>query len=98
MFRACHAFLSVHCSHGITCWERASLLAILYVVFSCVFVTFTCGVLGQVWFSIESIPYLSLLTYFVRVTPLLFKVIVRALFGYKVKYGIFVTPFLFLTK
>ena len=38
--------MSVHCSLVVTCWERANLLAILYMIFSCVFVTFSCGVLG----------------------------------------------------
>ena len=36
MFRVRHAFLSVHCSLVVTCWERASLLALLYVIFFCV--------------------------------------------------------------
>ena len=64
MFHVCHAFLSVHCSLVVTCWERADLLALLYVMFSCVFVTFPCGVLGRVWYLIVSIPDLCLLTYF----------------------------------
>ena len=38
MFRACDAFLSVHCGLVVTCRERAGLLALLCVVFSCVFV------------------------------------------------------------
>ena len=50
------------CGHS--CWERAGLLALLYVMFYCVFVTFRCGVLGQVWYLIVSIPDLYLLTYF----------------------------------
>ena len=33
MFRFCHVFLSVHCSLVVTCWERADLLALLYVMF-----------------------------------------------------------------
>ena len=40
-------------------WKRADLLALLYVMFSCVFVTFAYGVLDQVW-----IPDLCLLPYF----------------------------------
>ena len=36
MFRACHAFLSVYCSLVVTCWEKAGLLALLYVMLSCV--------------------------------------------------------------
>ena len=64
MFRVCYAFLSVHCSVVVTCWERVNLLALLYLRFSCVFVTFLCGVLGKVWYLIISIPDLCLLTYF----------------------------------
>ena len=56
MFRVCHAVLSVHCNLVVTCWERAGLLALLCVVFSCVLVTFPCCVLGQVWYLIVSIP------------------------------------------
>ena len=37
---------------------------LLYVVFSCVFVTFPCGVLGQVWYLIVSIPNICLLPNF----------------------------------
>ena len=44
--------------------KGASLLALLYVVLSCAFVTFQCGVLGQVWCLIVSIPDICLLTYF----------------------------------
>ena len=33
--------------------------------FSCVFVTFPCGILGQVWHLIVSIPDFCLLPYFV---------------------------------
>ena len=64
MFHVCHAFLSVHCSLVVTCWERADLLALLYVMFCFVFVTFPCGILGKVWYLIVSIPDLCLLTYF----------------------------------
>ena len=53
--RVCHALLSDQCSPVVICWERANLL------FSCVFVTFPCGVLGL----IVSVPDLCLLTYFV---------------------------------
>ena len=60
VFHVCHAFLCVHCSLVVTCWVRVNLLALLYVMFSCVFVTFPCGVLGQVWYLIVSIPDLCL--------------------------------------
>ena len=46
---SCNTVLSVLCSRVITRLERADLLALLYVMFSCVFVTFPYGVLGQVW-------------------------------------------------
>ena len=64
MFRVCHAFLSLHCSLVVTCWERANLLALLYVLFSCVFVTFPGSVLSHVWYNIVSIPDLCLLSNF----------------------------------
>ena len=57
------AVLSVPCSLVVTCWERAYLLALLYVMFSCVFVTFPYGVLVQMWYLIVSIPDLCLLLY-----------------------------------
>ena len=44
----CLAVLSVPCSLVVTCCERADLLALLYVIFSCVFATFPYGVLGRV--------------------------------------------------
>ena len=44
----CHAVLSVSCSLVVICWEMADLLALLYVMFNCVFATFPYGVLGQV--------------------------------------------------
>ena len=37
---------------------------LLNVMFYCVFVTLPCGVLGQVWYLIASIPDLCLLSYF----------------------------------
>ena len=63
MFLVCHAFLSVLCSLVVTCWERAGLLTLLCVMVSCVFVTFPCGVLGQVWYLIVLISDLFLLSY-----------------------------------
>ena len=64
VFHVCHAVLSVPCSLVVTCWVRTDLLALLCVVFSGVFVTFSYGVLGQVWYLTVSIPYLCLLPYF----------------------------------
>ena len=61
---ACNTVLFVPCSLVVTCWERADLLVLLYVLFSCVFVTFPYSILGQVWYLIVSIPDICLLPYF----------------------------------
>ena len=58
-----HAFASVHCCLVVTCLERADLLALVGYVY-CIFVTFPCGILGQVWYLIVSFPDLCLLSYF----------------------------------
>ena len=50
-------FLIIHLSKE----ERAQFLALLYVMFTCEFVTFPYGILGQVWYLIVSIPDLCLL-------------------------------------
>ena len=42
---------------GLTSW-------LLFVMFNCVFVTFSCGILVQVWYLIVSIPDLCHLSYF----------------------------------
>ena len=60
----CHAFASVHCCLVVTCWERSDLLALSFVMFNCVFVTFPSGILGQVWYLIVLIPDLCRLSYF----------------------------------
>ena len=51
-----HTVLSVACNIVVNCWERADLLTLLYGMFSCIFVTFSYGVLGQVWYLIVWIP------------------------------------------
>ena len=61
----CHAFASVYCCHVMTCWEKADLLALVCDVY-CVFVTFPCGIMGQVRYLIVSIPDLCHLSYFVQ--------------------------------
>ena len=48
----------VRCSLVVTCWERADLLTLFCVMFYCVFVTFPCCVLGQVWCLIVLYRYL----------------------------------------
>ena len=45
-----------------TCWKRADFLAL--VCDACVFVTFPCGILGQVWYLIVSKPDFWHLSYF----------------------------------
>ena len=63
----CHSVLSDPCSLVVTCLERADLMALLCVMFPCVFVTFPYGVLDQVWYLIVLIPDCCLLTYFHRI-------------------------------
>ena len=60
-----HTVLSVPYSLVVTCWERADLLVLLCMMFSCVFVTSPYGVLGQVRYLNVLIPDLCLLPYFV---------------------------------
>ena len=48
----CNTAMSVSCILDDTYWERADFLAFLYVVFSCVFVTFPYAVLSQVWYML----------------------------------------------
>ena len=57
-----HIFVSVYCCLGVTCWERADLLAHDGDDY-CNFVIFPCGILGQVWFLIASFPGLCFLCY-----------------------------------
>ena len=62
-FCLCYAVLPVHCSLVSTYWERADLLVILCVMFSCVFV-FPYGVPGQARNLIIAIPEFCLLLYY----------------------------------
>ena len=48
----------------VTPWEMAGFLALLFMMSSCVCVTFPYGILGQVWYLIVSIPDFCLLLYF----------------------------------
>ena len=65
LFMSCvyHAFTSVYC-----CRERADLLALVCDVY-CGFVTFSFGILGEVWYLIVSIPDHCCLFYLCKVTP-----------------------------
>ena len=58
-----YAFASVLCCLVVTYWERADLLAVVGDVY-CMFVTFPCGILGQLWYLIVSFPDLRHLSYF----------------------------------
>ena len=48
LYCVCHAFASAYCCLVVTCWKRADLLALLFVVLNCVIVSFPFGILGQV--------------------------------------------------
>ena len=43
---------------------------LLFVMFTCIFVTFPCGILGQVWYLIVSIPDLCRISYFVTLVEI----------------------------
>ena len=58
-----HDFASVHFCLVVTCWERVDLLDLAGDVY-CIFVTFPCSILGQVWFLVVLFPDLCLLSYF----------------------------------
>ena len=93
-----HVFLSFLCSLVITCWERSDLLARKYVKFSCVFVTFPCGVLSQVWYMILSIPDLCLPTYFNHVNSQFWSETWSGTFFIFTKNNISIPVFLLLNK
>ena len=59
----CFVALPVHCCLVVSYWERADLLALVGDVY-CIFVTFPCGILGQVWYLIVLFSDLSRLSYF----------------------------------
>ena len=58
VFQFClyYTVLSVPRNLVIICLEGAVLLALLFIVFSCVFVAFPYGVRGQVWYLTVSVP------------------------------------------
>ena len=58
-----HAFASVLCCLVVTCLARADVLAIVGDIY-CIFVTFPCCILGQVWYLIVSFPDLCRLSYY----------------------------------
>ena len=58
-----HDFVFVHCCLLVTYPERADLLAFAVGVY-CIFDTFPCGIMCQVWNLIVSFPDLCRLSYF----------------------------------
>ena len=66
LFMSCvsHAFASVNCCIVVTCCEKLNSW-LSFVMFGCVFVTFQCGILRQVWYLSVSIPDLYYISYFV---------------------------------
>ena len=60
-----NVFASVHCCLLVIYWERAD-RCLLY------FVTFPCGILGQVWYLILSFPFFSFITFTVCIFMFLF--------------------------
>ena len=65
----CHTVLSIPCSLVVTCWVSADVLALLCVMFPCVFVTSQNGVLGR-WYLNVLISDICLLPYFKRISKL----------------------------
>ena len=59
-----HAIASDHSCLVETCLERSDFSALVGDIY-CIFVTFLCGILDQVWYLIVSFPDLCLLSYFV---------------------------------
>ena len=52
VFMLSRLFIAAVCSPAVI--ELISWL--LFVMFNCVFITFPCGILGQVWYLVVSIP------------------------------------------
>ena len=66
LFMSCVVMLS--CILIVALWSSAGegmTSVLLFVMFNCVFVTFSCGILGHLWYLIVSIPDLCSLSYFV---------------------------------
>ena len=65
----CLVFVMLSCLFIAALWSSAGkgLTSWLsFVMFNCVFVTLPCGILGQVWYLIVSIPDLCRLSYFIH--------------------------------
>ena len=66
--------------------KRTDLLALLYVMPSCVFVTFPYGVLGQVWYLIVSIPDLFHLSYLISLPTSTLYTIIMPFYAFEISY------------
>ena len=60
----CHVFVMLSRLIIAALWSPAGKWLTSWLLFNCVFVTFPCGFLGQVWCLIVSIPDLCHLSYF----------------------------------
>ena len=67
---------------GLTYW-------LSFVMFNCVFVTFPCGILGEVWFLVVSIPDLCCISYFFNYDIFLYFL---TTFGYSRQFRPFMNP------
>ena len=65
----CHVFVMLSRLFIAVLWSPAGkglTFCLLFVMSNCDYVTFPCGILGQVWYSIVLIPDLCHLSYFVK--------------------------------
>ena len=69
LFAICVLFISsiLSCLIFAANWECADLLALSYVMFSCVFVTFSYNVRSQVWYLFVWIPDICLLIFITNI-------------------------------
>ena len=64
---SCLVFVMLTCLFIAALWSPAGkglTSRLLFVMFNCVFVSFTCGILGQIYYLIVWIPDLCRLSYF----------------------------------
>ena len=66
VFCVSQAFVFIYSCLVVTCWERTDLLALVGDIY-CIFFTFQCCILDQVWYLIVSFPDLCHKTYFDKI-------------------------------
>ena len=64
----CLVFVMLSCMFIAAVWSPAGngkglISWLFFVMFNCVFITFPCGILGQVWYLLVSFPDLCHLSY-----------------------------------